>query len=436
MIVFGADRFDKTKKIIWDPLKVVNGHFMIVGGSGSGKTYNIRKILREIISTDDSIRFHIIDVHGDIDIGEDVTSTKTYSETANIGLQPLKISDDLDFGGVRKKVRSFISMINNTSRTLGTKQEPVFNYLLTDLFRAAGFYQEDSRTWKLENDPRKNVKYKKTYPTMMDLKMFTKYKLEQIFAGTNSKAVHKLENLNKTVKSLESVGQKMNKNKHDADFVAKLEEKMDKLKTEAKTLYGEYIDSIQTGRELDEILKYDSMETIKSLYNRIETMISTGIFKSQEADFDTNKPVKRYKIHTLNKDEQKMFVNILLEDIFMEVKRAGEQDGVKTFIVIDEAHIFITDDDDHIINVIMKEARKFGLGIMLASQSFGHFSEDVIANAATKIILGIDEMYHEVSAKKLRLEPKQFSYITPHKSALMQIKNKGNSSNKFTHCVF
>jgi DNA helicase HerA-like ATPase len=436
MINFGTDKWNKNNKIIWDAKRVVNGHFIIVGGSGSGKTFNLRKILREITSQDSSIVAHIIDVHGDIDVGSDITSTAKFSETSEVGLQPLKISEDLDFGGVRKKIRSLVAMVNNTTRKLGPVQETVFVNLLIDLYRAAGFYQEDSKTWSLDFDPRRNAKYKKQYPTMGDLKMFTKYKLEQIFTGSNTKAVHKLEVLNKTVKSIETALRNITKSQHDEDKVLKLEEKLEKLKGEAKNLYSEYIDSIKTGRELEDILKYDNMETIKRVYEKIDGMLNTGIFKSKKPDFDESKPVKRYDIKSLNKDEQIMFADILLEDIFMQAKERGEQESVNTFIIIDEAHIFINNEDTHIINVIMKEARKFGLGLILASQSFEHFSDDIIANSASKLILGIDEMFQEASAKKLRIEAKKFKYIIPKKSAMIQIKNSGSSENKFIDIDF
>lgn len=48
---------------------------------------------------------------------------------------------------------------------------------------------------------------------------------------------------------------------------------------------------------------------------------------------------------------------------------------------------------DNIINIISKEARKFGLGLICASQSPTHFSEDFISNVGTKIILGLDQMF-------------------------------------------
>jgi len=179
-------------------------------------------------------------------------------------------------------------------------------------------------------------------------------------------------------------------------------------------------------------LKYDKAETIRSVYERIKTIEDSGIFKNKKPNFDRSKPIKRYDIKTLIKEEQKMFVDVLLEMIFVKAKENGQVDEPQTFIVIDEAHIFINDEDSHIINVIAKEARKFGIALILASQSFTHFSEDFLQSTATKIVLGIDEMYHDGSAKKLRIEPKMFSYIVPHQKILVQVKNKGEKAKPLT----
>ena len=83
-ILIGQDKWDKSanpKKIILNTKTLVNNHMMIVGGSGSGKTYNLRKIIRDLVK-DKKNTIHILDVHGDIDIGEDVTDTIKFSESS------------------------------------------------------------------------------------------------------------------------------------------------------------------------------------------------------------------------------------------------------------------------------------------------------------------------------------------------------------------
>lgn len=435
MINFGSDKFNKNNKIIWDGSKVVNGHFIIVGGSGTGKTYTIRNILRELTSVE-GVTVHVLDVHGDIDIGDDITSTVSFSETADFGLNPLKISANKDFGGVRKKIRSFMSMLSRTSRALGSKQESVLTHLLKDLYYERGFYSDDYHSWDVNFDTRKFKPSPKRHPTILDLKKYCDSKLKEIMLGSGKKGIQALENLNKKVTQLDKLLIKKVKTIHNADENGKVIDKIGKQKESCIELYNDYIKNIENGRELDEVLKYDSSEVLKSVFEKISNLENTGIFKSTLPNFDPKKPIKRYDIKSLNKDEQKMFVDILLEDIYLAAKEKGPQEGVKTFLVIDEAHIFVSPDDEHIINVISKEARKFGVGLILASQSFNHFSEDIIANSSTKMILGIDEMFHDVASKKLKVEVKRFNYIVPHKSALIQIKKKGDLSNKFVDCLF
>ncbi|MBT5492396.1 ATP-binding protein [bacterium] len=418
-INFGTTNFNDD--IVWDSKKVLNGHILLVGSSGSGKTYNIRKLSREIIKNPNA-EVHVLDVHGDIDLGDDITSTIKFSETSNYGLNPLEVSEDYDFGGVRKKIRSFISMINNTGRKLGSKQEPVLSNLVEDLYATKGFYRNIPDSWDIRKEVRKNPASKKEYPTINDLRVFAEYKLDQMLIGSDGKATQALEKLNKEYQKL----QKTNKSK-DVD-----EAKLDESKRACIDLYQEFINSIETGSELKDILKYDKAETIRSVYERIKTIEDSGIFKNKKPNFDRSKPIKRYDIKTLIKEEQKMFVDVLLEMIFVKAKENGQVDEPQTFIVIDEAHIFINDEDSHIINVIAKEARKFGIALILASQSFTHFSEDFLQSTATKIVLGIDEMYHDGSAKKLRIEPKMFSYIVPHQKILVQVKNKGEKAKPLT----
>lgn len=430
-ILLGKDKWDKSvnpKQIKLNTSTLVNNHMMIVGGSGSGKTYNLRKLIREL-SKDKKNQIHILDVHGDIDIGDDLTDTIKFSETSPNGLQPLMISADLDYGGVRKKIRSFISMLNRTTRALGSKQEPVLMNLMQDLYAANGFYPDIPKSWDIKNDTRRNAnpRYPKKYPTINDLKKFTEYKYKQMYMGANSKTISKLEQFNKKMRSLQS-GYKKEMKGEDIE--------LNKLKEEVKELFIEYIDNVESGLELDELIKYDSKDVVKAIYEKLEVLESTGIFKNEFPKFNITKPVKRYDIKSLAKDEQQMFVDILLENIFFLAKQNGIKDEADTYIVIDEAHMFISNEDTHIINILAKEARKFGIGLILASQSFTHFSDDIIQSTAAKLILGIDEMFRAGSAKKLDVDVKRFGYIIPHRTAMIQLKNKGASDNRFMDLMF
>ncbi|WP_174278269.1 helicase HerA-like domain-containing protein [Sphingomonas bacterium] len=74
------------------------------------------------------------------------------------------------------------------------------------------------------------------------------------------------------------------------------------------------------------------------------------------------------------------------------VQPADDHQRFRLFVIIDEAKILSMgggdrDRSDNILNELITEARKFGLGMVLASQMSDHFSEEVRANAATWLVL-------------------------------------------------
>src|SRR5207245_1746298 len=61
----------------------------------------------------------------------------------------------------------------------------------------------------------------------------------------------------------------------------------------------------------------------------------------------------------------------------------GPADHIRLAIVLDEAHRLAR---DVTLPKIMKEGRKFGIAVIVASQGLGDFHQDVLSNAGTKII--------------------------------------------------
>jgi len=424
-----AQRQGKEEHIYLDYYKIINPHLILVGGSGTGKTYNLKRIIKSLSRFD--VRFHIMDVHGDIEIPN--ASTIKFSESSEYGLPLLKLSKDQDFGGVRKKIRSIINAINRTNRKLGTKQEPALMNLLEELYAANGFYKDDPKTWGL--DYPNNRRYPKKYPTLTDLRKWTEYKLKHMLMGTSSKTIRMFEEVKKLKIQLDrKIKYKMKSTNEDE--IAKLEEQIEKIKERMKESFSEGIDKLGTGFELDELINYDSADVLKSIFERIKVLESSGIFKDKEPNFDKSKPVWRYDIKSLSRDEAKMFVSIFAEDLFLKMKEKGETKLPREFIVIDEASIFLQNaDDEYILNIIAREARKFGLGLILATQSLEHIPQDIIESTASKIILGVDETKMDITAKKLQIEKKKLMYIIPRKSALVQFKEGGRNYNPFRNVV-
>lgn len=437
-IKFGLDsifaRKSQEVEVVWDSEKVINAHMLVVGKSGTGKTYTLRNIIRQLQEqSKQKVRVRIIDVHGDILL--DGSSSVKFSESGVYGFNPLAINPSPDFGGVRKRIQSFISIINKTSRKLGTKQEPVLRNILLDLYAANGFYEKDPKSWHLYDSNGNKLMHNgrpKKYPTLEDAYRYASFKHKAMFLGTSNKAVLNLEETNKKARQLFL----KQKNVHKAPT----KEEAEKIKAEihnsglqAIESFTNYIASIENGMELTDLIKYDSIETIKSIVDRLDSLIATGIFKNQEPEFDSNSSIWRYDIRTLtNLDEKKLFVYFLLEDIFLKRVEGGEQSDVVEMVFLDEANLFFTDEPDNIINIISKEARKFGLGLCCASQSPTHFSEDFMTSVGTKIILGIDQLFWNQTVQKMKIEQKALEWIVPHQKMVVQINNKAQLRNQFT----
>lgn len=416
--------------VVWDSKLLINGHLLLMGKSGTGKTYTLREIVEQLSNQaakeGKEFRCHIMDVHGDIEIGN--CSSVKFSEATDYGFNPLIINPDPDFGGVRKRIESFVRNINRAGRTLGDKQAATLRNILYDLYEANHFYADDPLSWKLK-DPR-YPNYKKKMPTLADALRFARAKAKSMYLGTSSQAVSKLEQINKKKNALFNKLKQKNKSTNPID-TGDLEAQIAKLSDESIVLYTEYLNSIQNGRELNDVFKYNSLDVLNSVVERLENLNSCGIFRNELPPFDISKPIWRYDIKALSQEEKKMFVSFLLETIFYVATQRGVRDDVVEIIILDEAHLFITDDDDNPINVIAKEARKFGLGLFAASQAPTHFSEDFLSNVSTKIILGIDEMFWDSTVKKLRVDMKGLEWIVPHQKILIQMNQKGQTKNNF-----
>lgn len=433
-ITFGKDaaahRQGKDADVVWDSDAMINGHMLIVGKSGTGKTHTLRSCISQLHAQGIKARVHLIDVHGDIEV--DGACSVKFSESTGYGMNPLEISPDPDFGGVRKRIASFIRAINRTSVKLGSRQEACMRALLQDLYAANGFLETDATTWVVQGQMVRGQP--KRCPTLDDLVKFANFKLKSLYLGTNTQTVGALETLNKRMSQLYQKHRAL-KSSHDTFEREKMQEDVVELGKTAVDLFAKHIETIQNGHEMTDLLRYDSRDVLKSVCERLENMQSIGIFKSTNAPFDVKVPVWRYDIRALLPDEKKLFVAFVLERIFGRMLMRGPSPHVRDIIVLDEAHLYLDDDPENIINVIAKEARKFGCALWCASQSPTHFSDDFIANVGAKIVLGLDEMFWDASVRKMRIERRALEFIRPHNTLVMQMNEKGAGRNQFRYVL-
>ncbi len=468
------DRTKQPSAVLYEPARLINGHMLVLGDSGVGKTTFLRRGIMEMVVTSmrsgSDVRVHLFDSHGDISIPH--ASEVTFSEASGYGLNPLEINPDPHFGGVRRAVNAFISTVNRTVHKLGVKQENCLRELLDEIYHAYGFDSEDASTWspsrsrgrhndagriyldvppeEAESAEMEGCIYDEhvgafftssytgrtqrwpmlssdgPYPTVKSLVRFGQARINSLFLGANQPAMVALEVVNRQAKSRHKEIVERYRSGTRMEWV---EDPDFKAKCDAAVLaYTDYIEAVRTGTELRDLLKFTSLEVLRGVVDRLKALQATGIFGSKIPPFNNDAPVWRYNISPLDDDEKRLFVDFRLHQIFAAAVQRGVVDRVMDVVIIDEAKLYITDDDQHILNRIIREARKFGVALIIASQSPGHFTNDLLTQVSTKIVLGLDRGHWPHAIRKLGLTETQLAWIRAHQRAIVLLKRAGQNS--------
>lgn len=438
-IPIGLDDFalrqKNTQRVVeWISGDVINPHMLICGASGTGKTYTVNRLINAGVSSarrdNQPIRFHVFDVHGDLKNTH--ASSVRFSEASPHGFNPLIINPDPHFGGVRRKVQALITALDRTSRALGPKQEAALRNLLIDVYAANGYYADRPDSWRA-TDGRK-------MPAISDVLRFARAKLKSLYLGADTATVAALEDVNRAMRQhLAAAKRGANAARTgDTEAADKANSQIETLTEKAIDAFTKHLATLKTGREFDDVLKYDSADVLKGVVDRLENLDNLGIFKAAVPPFDPHAPIWHYDITALPPEESKLFVWFRLEAIFNMAVQRGEQNDVRDIIIVDEAHRYASpnsDDTTNPLDTLARESRKFGIALWGVSQSPHHFAEDFLGNVATKILLGVDEMYWDQSVRKLKISADTLKFIRPKQTLAAQIKGSGNTRNTFQQVV-
>lgn len=487
-MLLGHDYFDakqgRLAPVEMDTSRLINAHMLILGSTGVGKSHTIRRLCREAMRDDPTVRFHVFDVHGDLDLPG--ASTVSFSEMAPYGLNPLRINPSPEFGGVRKAVQTFIRVINQASSTkLGVKQEAVLRNLLYDVFRDYGFDPEHPSTWAPnaysaqlvsggadnrlyltvpleEKDQAKALGarwdggYKlwwvpahtyagdllrwkpahkaRQYPSLTDVVAYARRLYEERFLGSDQAAVAALQNYNRIARALQKKALDVAKAHRQYGHESQDKGELDSAAEKALAAYQDYVKQIRTGYELETLLKYDSSDVLKSVLDRLTTLRDTGIYKATAPAFDKSASVWRYKLNALGLEEKRMLILFRMEELFYRAVESGEQPRVRDVIILDELSSLTTAEDEKgegIIGVVARQARKFGLALWAADQTPVKVPESLISAVGTKVVLGLDERYWNESVTKLRVELKLLQWVAPRATMAVQMKEIGSLKNRW-----
>ncbi len=137
-------------------------------------------------------------------------------------------------------------------------------------------------------------------------------------------------------------------------------------------------------RRLEEI---EEERGVKNVVARCRPLLEFGLFRADAQPTEFGEAIKHglvINVSGLGMETLQLAAGaFVLRKIYKDMFLWGEASHLRLAIVLDEAHRLAR---DVTLPKIMKEGRKFGVAVIVASQGLGDFHPDVVGNAGTKVI--------------------------------------------------
>jgi Type IV secretion-system coupling protein DNA-binding domain len=156
------------------------------------------------------------------------------------------------------------------------------------------------------------------------------------------------------------------------------------------------------------ILKHMEEEiggNIRNLNLRVQPLFATGVFPDNPDPRSFLEEPHILRLSNLATPELMVAVSrFALQKIYADMLAKGPSHTIRVFAVVDEAHKLSYEET---LTELIREARKYGVGIVLASQSVKDFDRVVFDMVGTKIALQLEGDDAKVMADNLGLVDKQ-----------------------------
>lgn len=439
------DGSGRADPVIVDFNTLVNGHSVFAAMSGKGKSHQIARLLKS--AARQGILCDVIDPHDELaDLvaggqggSSGLVSSAKFSESRSAGYNPLVINPDPHSGGVHRQISVVLETIARSGRELGTRQAYALKCLLLDVYELRGIYPNDPSTWKkremteaMYDDFCRRRDYqgmRAYYPILRDVISYAERKLKALITGGDSKSITALEMVERSQKRISSLSKKYANSIDDGER-ERIEADHVKAREKAIEAYAIFVNSMETGKESSDVVKFTDKDTLVSITERLHEL-SRGIFCSNPPRWDDAARVRVHEVMSLSDADLKMLVYTRAHAILRECMDMGITDTVRRIFLLDEAHRFYSDKPDDPLNRIAKEGRKFGLSLVMGSQSPTHFSEDFLTNVSCMVILGIHDKFWGSAVKQLGIDLPTMQKIKAREVVALRLQLRGETSGKF-----
>jgi DNA phosphorothioation-dependent restriction protein DptH len=315
--IYVGDDIDLENPATWEPVSSQNPHLMIMGESGSGKTYAAQCLVAELAQA--GLPSIVFDYGQSFELGD---LEEAFTKCCNpqefpigeqgLALNPLEIAPP-DVKGPNQVATRLADVFDATFQ-LGDIQRKVLIDATLHVYRQSGIIPEDPKTWK--NRP-PNVRL------LQD--------------GIDAIAADKQ---NANARSAAGLSARLTNFFMLASFT-------------------------------DEMWSWDQLID------------------------DPEQRVNILQFRGLEGKTRRVLVEMLLWHLFFHLKGHG-QSPLRVFCVLDEAH-HLSFRESGPLSALLREARKFGLGIIFASQQPEDFSPVAYSNSASKLIFQTSDPKLKVS---------------------------------------
>lgn len=313
--------------VTWQPGAQSNGFLLVLGASGSGKTFALRTVGEGLGRA--GVPVLTLDFHGDVVWDGLPTVTLSSAPSSTVGLNPLEIDiESARENGLYDQRTAILEMVRRAVPQLGHKQANALHTALTDAYAAAGIRDDEPATWV------------RAVPTFADL--MEDIQDEGLLAGVRG-------------------------------------------------LFGHPIFDRAHHLSIEEMLKSSMRLDLSKLPEGVRYITAETLLRRIFTALRMRGPIP---VHPVDDSER-----------------------FRLFVIIDEARLITMGGSSDIVTAMVNEARKFGLGMILASQAASHFPHEVRNNAASWLVLKPQTMQEaRLSAPNIGVEPEQ----------LMDLHGKGD----------
>jgi hypothetical protein len=118
------------------------------------------------------------------------------------------------------------------------------------------------------------------------------------------------------------------------------------------------------------------------------SLLSTGAFMRDPVPMDSlSSGISSFSLAGLKSPEARIiYIHELLRRIYLSMKENGKEQGLRLFIMIDEAQFLLNSQrGSSVITSMVEEGRKYGAGVIIATHLTSNLDRQILANASTLI---------------------------------------------------